>query len=39
MTRTHTFLTMARKYGLLLSLLVVPLLIEADISFPSWEDY
>ncbi len=39
MKRTNTFLTIARKYGPLLSLLVIPLLIAADISFPSWEDY
>jgi len=39
MKRKSTFLVIARKYGFLLSLLVVPLMIGADISFPSWEDY
>ncbi len=36
---TSTFFVTAREYGPLLSLLIVPLLIAADISFPSWEDY
>ena len=39
MKRASTFLTIARKYGLLLSLLVVPLLIAADITYPTWQDY
>ena len=39
MTRTSTFSTILRRYSPLLCLLVVPLLIAADISFPAWQDY
>jgi hypothetical protein len=39
MKRTRTFLTIVKRYGPWLCLLVVPLLIAADISFPSWQDY
>ena len=39
MKSASTFLTVARKYGPLLSLLVVPLLIAAGNGFPTWEDY
>jgi len=39
MKRTRTFLVVARKYGLLLSILAVPLLIAAENGFPTWEDY
>ena len=39
MTRTRTFLTIARTYGPLLCLLAVPLLIAADITYPTWQDY
>ncbi len=37
MKRTHTF-SVARKYGLVLCLLAVPLLWAADI-FPTWQEY
>jgi hypothetical protein len=39
MKRTSTFWTIARKYGPVLSLLAVPLLIAADITYPTWQDY
>ncbi|HUT45098.1 MAG TPA: hypothetical protein VMX36_02385 [Sedimentisphaerales bacterium] len=39
MKRTSTFLAVARKYGLLLSILAVPLFIAAENGFPTWEDY
>ena len=39
MKRTRTFYTIVRKYGLLLSILAVPLLIAAGNGFPTWEDY
>jgi len=39
MKRISTFLTIVKRYGPLLSLLVVPLLIAADITYPSWQDY
>jgi hypothetical protein len=35
----RTFLATARKYGLLLSLLAVPLLLAANGGFPSWQEY
>lgn len=39
MKRTNKFWAAARKYGLLLLLLAVPLLIAAENGFPLWEDY
>ena len=39
MQRTNKFWAAARKYGLLLLLLAVPLLIAAENGFPLWEDY
>lgn len=39
MKRTSKLLVVARKYGLLLSILAVPLLIAAENGFPTWEDY
>jgi hypothetical protein len=39
MTRTNTFLTKVRQYGLLLPILAVPLLIAAENGFPTWEEY
>jgi len=39
MKRISTFLAVARKYGLLFSILAVPLLIAAENGFPTWEDY
>jgi len=39
MKRTSTILAVARKYGLLLSILAVPLFIAAENGFPTWEDY
>jgi hypothetical protein len=39
MKHSRTFLTIVKRYGPWLCLLVVPLLIAADISFPSWQDY
>jgi len=39
MKRTIAILAVVRKYGLLLSILAVPLLIAAENGFPTWEDY
>jgi hypothetical protein len=39
MKRTSKLLAVARKYGLLLLLPAVPLLIAAENGFPIWEDY
>jgi len=39
MKRTSKVLIVARKYGLLLSILAVPLFIAAENGFPTWEDY
>jgi len=39
MKRTNKFWAAARKYGLLLLLLAVPLLIAAENGFPAWEEY
>ncbi|GEM_PF-3373440 len=39
MKGTSTFSAVARKYGLLLSLLAVPLLLAANGGFPSWQEY
>lgn len=39
MKRISTFLTVARKYGLVFLFLAVPLLIAAENGFPTWEDY
>ena len=39
MERTSKLLIVARKYGLLLSILAVPLFIAAENGFPIWEDY
>ena len=39
MKRTSKLMAVARKYGLLLSIMAVPLLIAAENGFPTWEDY
>jgi hypothetical protein len=39
MKRTRTILAVVRRYGLLLTILAVPLLIAAENGFPTWEDY
>jgi len=39
MKRTRSIFTVARKYGLLLSLLAVPLLLAAHGGFPTWQEY
>jgi hypothetical protein len=39
MKSTRTFISVAGKYGLLLSLLAVPLFIAANGGFPSWQEY
>jgi hypothetical protein len=39
MKRTRTILEVVRRYGLLLTILAVPLLIAAENGFPTWEDY
>lgn len=39
MKGTRTFWSMARRYGPLLSLLAVPLVLAANGGFPTWEEY
>jgi hypothetical protein len=39
MKGTSTFSAVARKYGLLLSLLAVPLFLAANGGFPTWQEY
>ena len=39
MKGTRTFWSMARKYGFVLSLLAVPLVLAANGGFPTWEEY